>query len=88
MRVLVLAFALALLPALAAAEESCADKCETEMKACDKKNCWPDRNDCVQSKCTGPKDIRCRRDCIKESEPCLAICTDARAKCDAACPKS
>lgn len=98
MRILVLAFALALLPALAAAEETCADKCEADWKACDKKNCWPARNDCIQSKCKAPTSrgdpastasfIKCRVACISEGDPCMKICYAERVKCEAACPKS
>ena len=87
MHVLVLAafFAIAMLPTLAPAEQSCADKCKTEMTACDAATCAPGRRACVTAKCEGPRDIKCRVACIKEFEPCFEPCSETRAKCLAAC---
>ena len=83
-RVLGAVLAAALLPSLAASEETCPEKCQTEMRACDAANCAPGRQECA-AKCEGPKDIKCRVACIKEFEPCFKPCADAQTKCLDAC---
>ncbi|MGD9502227.1 MAG: hypothetical protein AB7V40_07050 [Methyloceanibacter sp.] len=76
-------------PALAVAEETCADKCETEMKACDAATCAPGRRECIVTKCDGLKGVQqlnCRLDCVEEFDPCFdQHCGDPYHKCLAAC---
>jgi len=86
MRSLVLIAVLAALslPTLALAEESCAKKCNLELRACDAANCAPGRKACV-AKCADPKNIDCRLSCIREFQPCGQPCNDAQDKCLLAC---
>lgn len=85
MRLLVFAafFALSTLPTLAVGED-CDDKCGTAFKACDAANCSPARKECI-AKCTDPKDLRCRINCLSDSTSCLKPCNEALTTCVAAC---
>jgi hypothetical protein len=71
-------------PAFAAVDDLCELRCKAALAACDKANCLPGRLECA-AKCTDPKYVRCRADCITKFEPCTKSCTET---CVAACGAS